>query len=725
MLTKIKLKNFKKFADSEISFAPGINVIVGKNEAGKSTLLNAIFTGLFTDATTKAKNFYDNAISWQTQSREITLELEFKTQKGEFSLTRDFKTGKQAFRNLHTNEGSDDYKKITEMVSQYLSIPAEDVFLSTACIRQAEITNIQFTKDLRTALQKVVSVSKEGGNIEHNLANLERELQQLKLGLDRPSRNQGPLKLTQLDLDETSDQLQHKRILWEKAMAAKQASDEGTDKLSDLEDKISELEKLFINYHKLEDGKKQLALIETQVTEVTNIINQVKSESLQLKQIENEMAALGNFNDERILQTSDELLKLRQSIKTNKELLAELEQSLEKVDRSSKINYLQVSEGKDKAKQLFELATGGVVAGGLLGAAGLTLNLAILTFTGFAVLALGMALLVVSIFRSLNAGKDNTKKIVAEDPQAEPLRQQLQTVNHKIKQQEEKVQAILSQYNLDSTADFFTRKARYVTLIDERKRLEHTINAFLNGKKLEEVEAKQVEYLTAQKTLETQVLTPEVRAADLSPNEYLRKRRELDMLLIERKRLEKDMTRNDVISEETDVTYDELVLLEEKFTMLTNRLENLQSRKVLLEQTIDLLKRVVSNTGQAASSVVSQEVEKYLPKLTAGRYKDLRLNENYDLEVFSSERNDWVKPIAKLSLGTVDQIYILARLALGKTLAGGKLRYLFLDDPFVTFDAERLENMKLILQELARETQIFLFTHNDQYGDWGQKIAIQ
>lgn len=39
---KIKLHNFKKFADNEFYFDKGLNVVVGQNDSGKSSILQAI-----------------------------------------------------------------------------------------------------------------------------------------------------------------------------------------------------------------------------------------------------------------------------------------------------------------------------------------------------------------------------------------------------------------------------------------------------------------------------------------------------------------------------------------------------------------------------------------------------------------------------------------------------------------------------------------------------------
>ncbi|WP_411684691.1 AAA family ATPase, partial [Aeromonas caviae] len=41
-IKKIKLLNFKRFIEFEIEFDPKMNVIIGDNEAGKSSILQAI-----------------------------------------------------------------------------------------------------------------------------------------------------------------------------------------------------------------------------------------------------------------------------------------------------------------------------------------------------------------------------------------------------------------------------------------------------------------------------------------------------------------------------------------------------------------------------------------------------------------------------------------------------------------------------------------------------------
>lgn len=42
MISKIIIKNFRKFRECEINLNPDVNILVGANESGKTTILDAI-----------------------------------------------------------------------------------------------------------------------------------------------------------------------------------------------------------------------------------------------------------------------------------------------------------------------------------------------------------------------------------------------------------------------------------------------------------------------------------------------------------------------------------------------------------------------------------------------------------------------------------------------------------------------------------------------------------
>jgi predicted ATP-dependent endonuclease of OLD family len=45
-LKKIKIVNFKVFENLEVEFTDGLNILVGNNEVGKSTILEAVHLAL-------------------------------------------------------------------------------------------------------------------------------------------------------------------------------------------------------------------------------------------------------------------------------------------------------------------------------------------------------------------------------------------------------------------------------------------------------------------------------------------------------------------------------------------------------------------------------------------------------------------------------------------------------------------------------------------------------
>jgi uncharacterized protein YhaN len=84
-------------------------------------------------------------------------------------------------------------------------------------------------------------------------------------------------------------------------------------------------------------------------------------------------------------------------------------------------------------------------------------------------------------------------------------------------------------------------------------------------------------------------------------------------------------------------------------------------------------------------------------------------------EVYSDELKDWVEPESHLSRGTIDQLYLAARLALVKIISEDRDPVLILDDPFVTFDDRRRSNAISVLKRFAERYQIFLLTCHDHY----------
>ncbi|MFI3253009.1 MAG: AAA family ATPase [Eubacteriales bacterium] len=110
----------------------------------------------------------------------------------------------------------------------------------------------------------------------------------------------------------------------------------------------------------------------------------------------------------------------------------------------------------------------------------------------------------------------------------------------------------------------------------------------------------------------------------------------------------------------------------------------------------------------------------YFSRLTGGKYKTLSLTR--ELEAFASpgkEEGETRRPVFALSQGTVDQVYLAVRLAVADLcLSKGELCPIILDDALVSFDQIRMENALDMLAEMGEKRQIILFSCHGREGKY-------
>ncbi|WP_454735448.1 AAA family ATPase [Cupriavidus necator] len=86
MLNKLTLKNFRKCDDIVMHFNPGLNAVRGRNEAGKSTRLEAIAYALF--GSKALRQSLDEVVSWGKPVNTLKVELEFTYSGTTYTVTR-------------------------------------------------------------------------------------------------------------------------------------------------------------------------------------------------------------------------------------------------------------------------------------------------------------------------------------------------------------------------------------------------------------------------------------------------------------------------------------------------------------------------------------------------------------------------------------------------------------------------------------------------------------
>lgn len=147
---------------------------------------------------------------------------------------------------------------------------------------------------------------------------------------------------------------------------------------------------------------------------------------------------------------------------------------------------------------------------------------------------------------------------------------------------------------------------------------------------------------------------------------------------------------------------------------LANELAQRRNEQAALEYAMETLQTAGSQLRQRFSPDLNRLASGYFSRLTGQQYESLTLNR--DMEGETSRSGDILPHSALyLSRGTLDQLYLAVRLAVCELCLPEKPP-LVLDDAFTAFDDERLKLAMELVQELAQQQQLLLFTCHSREG---------
>jgi len=147
-----------------------------------------------------------------------------------------------------------------------------------------------------------------------------------------------------------------------------------------------------------------------------------------------------------------------------------------------------------------------------------------------------------------------------------------------------------------------------------------------------------------------------------------------------------------------------------------------------IRDVLTLAKEELTAATEEYQRIFAPRLEKVLAegmaRVTQGRYAQVLVDPGtLSVALVAPERNDPVDA-AVLSTGTRDLIYLLLRIGISQLMSRtSETLPLLLDDPLVQFDRERREYTLKLLVNLAKETQIILFTKDDETLRWFEKEA--
>ena len=162
--------------------------------------------------------------------------------------------------------------------------------------------------------------------------------------------------------------------------------------------------------------------------------------------------------------------------------------------------------------------------------------------------------------------------------------------------------------------------------------------------------------------------------------------------------------------------------IEEELAQAEEEVRQLLRVRRALEKARDTLTDVMKTFHRNLAPLLNQEVSRDIARVTGGRYREVRVDpRNFSVSLSVPETGE-VQNSELVSLGTQEQVYFLLRVAIARLLSeNSEPLPLLLDDPFVHFDGQRLENVLQLLKSLARETQILVFTKDEAILKWTQK----
>lgn len=712
----LKIQNYKRIKDLSLQFDPKINIIIGDNEAGKSTIAQALLDLLFVDPSTKSQSFLGRVRPWGSSSLP-KLEIGFYALESQYLLSKNFNERTLSFENLNTKRKIETYKESVDNLKKMIGISSEALYRKTAFISQGDVALVGSSDDLLHEITSESESSQTQSNVQGIIKKLQTELSNLNRGIERPTNTPGPIKIQQEKITNLSKFLDEKLELWEKKQSATGEQKTSGGELELLEHKILEIDELLNNNKLVKQGRsdlgeitQKLKTIEEKLLSYKNLEEQGKGFALQMKEWE-------SFKQDDLEDGARQIAELEGTLK-------QLDRELKKVESTEDLVEQNIETEVEAPKKFFPLKSLLYVLIFLLS---LVISLAIFISTGEfmvpAIVAL-LGILLISVFfvwEKINA-KDH--KLVVTPSKEQPLQKLKDGLLENIEKNKTDLEQILSKYEVKSASDFYSFKANYLSVQTKYTDIMSSQRILLGDKTLEQLEKEQIDLMVKKKEIENTVLTDIVKNSEVSPDIYLEKSREREKLITRRDKLKEELIVSKTRVGDTTIEYSEIVELEEDLDLAKSQLTQLIKRQKVLSLAIETMKEAVLEVAKSANKVLAETINTNLSRLTHNHYSKTKVNTDLTIQIYAKEKNDWVDPILELSKGTIDQIYFLVRMGFLKLITENKEVPLILDDPFVTADSTRKEKFREILEEYSNQYQIFLFTNDYDYMDWGNVIQL-
>lgn len=386
---RIKSYQCKRFAglkDINVEFEDGINVILGPNESGKSTIINGIHSTLFKDTKLRNNNNADKDFSFKFMPKpsgdfidgRVVVELE----NGQFEVYKEWGSNENIYLvdlNGSIIKNKNDIKEeIGKLLNYGESTYSNIVFAKQRDLKMAIgniIRNSEITSEINDLLRQTM-MELDGISIDKIEKNIEAEIDDLykRWDMDKnyPEKNRGINNPYKTGLGEILKNYYNKeqlKLLMEKADKSEKEFENICNEIKELKDKRELLIKEKSELEKIEDDVNSRAILEAEINRIDNVLEDltranrewpmteelIKQKDENIKELK---AKREDLNEEK---KNIEKAKKRDSIQKRLKRIEEIEVQIqdieEEISKIPEITKDDIDKLKNLQKELLTLET--------------------------------------------------------------------------------------------------------------------------------------------------------------------------------------------------------------------------------------------------------------------------------------------------------------------------------------------------------------------------------
>ncbi len=315
-IKEIKINSFGNIQNKEIELTKGINLVYGKNESGKSTLLNFIthmFYGISKNKRGKVISDYDKYLPWNTE--EFSGKIKYELDAGEtFEVFRNFKKKDPVILDGQYEDVSSQYIVDKTNGNQFFFEQTkmnEETFLSSVVSEQEQIKIDKQTQNV--LIQKLANIAGTGDDTISYKKAMDKlnKKQTEEIGTNRTQEK--PINIVQKNIEELEMQKKEIICLKSKIMEIEKEENEMQNKLAEKKEELEiakqlkkikekeelEKEKIKINKNNIENYEKEKIILEKNKKENENKKEKIKEKNI--KKWEEEKNKIKNNKIKKLL----------------------------------------------------------------------------------------------------------------------------------------------------------------------------------------------------------------------------------------------------------------------------------------------------------------------------------------------------------------------------------------------------------------------------------------